>query len=575
MLSKITTLIIAVLFSNLLAGQTCPVINENGSFEEMIYIPGGEASIGITTGQISNWYATHGTVDYVTPDWNWYDIEGINSVGGHMCYGNRETHDHSEGMFTSVSIHGDDDLLYTLSLDYGTVCESSQNGFLNIALNNNLEEGAHNWFQFPTAEVFPEVYQDIQVVDRMELLPSSNIEISGMSNFQVSFVPTGDYQQIWMFTEYEHIQEDFVNCGIVIDDVKLTATTSALTGITVAELIEENFQLSPEFSKDLDVVSYHWTVDDVAAGTEEELIYNFTDGIYTICLDIIDSRGACGSTCYELDLTSTIAEETNSVSCTYSSCLDSNGLPNLVGFEFLNGNGTHVSIDENTEGFFFPYCDGTPSMCNGGESEVDLFIEDLNAYFYNHSIDALASAGDGANMFETACRSLAVTIVSSDIIPSAILIDDFSVAEVFITTAEFEFDPSACGSSLVGEDDELNTFANFDNIDELEQNNGLDFYYSKASRDQNFNPVVYNGQLKLDKKKKEEKEAEEVEVSKESLISDVSIYTVNGSKIASINDHVDGESINVNHLPAGVYVVNLINQEEQKAGFFYVSDQLN
>jgi len=262
MLRKLTTIIIVILLSNLLAAQSCPIINENGSFEEMVFVPGGEPTMGITTGQIPNWYATHGTVDYVSSEWSWYDVEGINSVAGHMCYGHRDSHDHSEGMFTAVNIYGDDDLLYTLSLDFGTVCEASQNGFLNIALNNNLVEGPHNGFQYPTPETFPAVYQDIQVIDRMELMPEANLDVSGMSNFEISFVPEGDYQQIWMFTEYQHIQDDFVNCGLLIDDVKLTATTSALSGIKVEELIGDNFKLTPEFSKELDVVSYSWTVND-------------------------------------------------------------------------------------------------------------------------------------------------------------------------------------------------------------------------------------------------------------------------------------------------------------------------
>jgi len=558
MLRKLTLIISTIFLSHLLAGQTCPILNENGSFEETIFVPGGEPTIGITTGQIQNWYATHGTVDYVTEDWNWYDVEGVTSIAAHMCYGHRDSHDHSEGMYTAVDIHGDDDLLYTLSLDYATVCESTENGFLNIALNSNLEAGGHNGFQYPTPELFPEVFQEIQLVDRMELMPATNMETSGISNYEISFVPENDFEQIWMFTEYQHEQDEFINCGLILDNIKLTATTSALTGINVQEVLGDNFQLTPEFSKELEVVSYSWTVNHVAAGNEEELIYNFTDNVYTICLDIIDSRGACGSICHELDLTSTQEEDTDPTSCTYSACLDSNGLPNIVSFEYLASNGDIVVLNETTDGFFFPYCNGSPSMCDGGESEVDLFIEDLNAYFSNQGIDATATTGDGAGVFEVACRSLALTIVSSEIMPAAILIDDFSMDQVFITVAEFEFDPNDCGSSIAEENTELYAFSSDDADNEDESIRSI------------LKPVVLGGTLIIEENENAKGTGEVM--PEKAIISKVGIYTIGGQKIASVDDFKNGDEINIDYLPTGTYAINLVNAKEQKAGFFFVGD---
>jgi len=558
MLRKYTLSIIAVFSTLLLFGQECPTINENGSFEDMIFVPGGEAAIGISTGQISNWYASHGTVDYLTSDWNWYDVEGITSVGAHMCYGNRDSHDHSEGMFTTAKIYGDDDLLYTLSMDYGTICDSENNGYLNIALNNNLEAGAHNYFQYPTAEVFPEVYQDIQPVDRLELEDQANIETSGMTSYEFSFVPSGDYDQIWMFTEYQHEQEEFLNCGIVIDNVKLTATTSALSGIDVTQVVGDNYQVVPSFDVDIDVVTYSWMVNDEFVGSEEELIYNFTEGLYTICLDIVDSRKACGSICYELDLTATPENEDNMDRCTYSACLDGGGFPNLVAVEFLTASGDIVIIDENTEGFFFPYCDGTPSMCNGGENEVDLFIDDLNSYFYNNGIDAEATAGDGTNLFDDVCRSFAITIESSEILPKAILIDDFSTDEVMISIASFIFDPSSCGSSITEEDEAMTQY-------NVIADNEIDIEVSTTEFA--FNPIFRNGQVAIhvDDSDVVEKGA----LNDEVLISEVGIYTLSGDLILSINDYQIGEEINVNSLPTGMYVVNVVNKQEQNANYFF------
>jgi len=282
------------------------------------------------------------------------------------------------------------------------------------------------------------------------------------------------------------------------------------------------------------------------------LLHAFTEGIHIICLDIIDSRGACGSICYELDLTAAEEDETDPMACTYSSCLDGSGLPNLVAMEFLTTSGELVTIDKNTEGFFFPYCDGTPSMCNGGESEVELFVEDLNAYFYKHDIDALASSGSGSDLFESICRSLAVTIISSDIIPTGILIDDFSTEELVFSFAQFEFDPTACGASLEGGNlnDQAITF-----VPEAETDQEINVV------PENFNPVVSNGQLEFEKT--DSNENKEV-VNEEIIVSQVSIFTLGGNKILSINEFKEGDTIDIDHLNSGMYVVNLVNRIEQK-----------
>lgn len=307
MLNRILTLIAFLFTAGTITAQDCPILNTNCSFEETIFVPGGEPAIGITTGQIKNWSASHGTADYLTKDWNWYDLDGIDSNAGHLCYGNRDAHDHSEGIYTSVDILGDDDLLYTLSVDYATVCESSNNGFLNIALNNKLNSEGHNWFQYPTPTAFPEFFDEIQPVERFELTSNANFEGNGMSNFEVSFVPDQDFSQIWLFTEYQHEEVDFVNCGLILDNIELTATTSALSSLIAIKGEENNYKFAAEYSRNLDVISHTWIIDQDVVSNEEILDYQFEEGSYTICLNITDSRGACGTACYEL----IIEESTN------------------------------------------------------------------------------------------------------------------------------------------------------------------------------------------------------------------------------------------------------------------------
>ncbi len=544
MLKKIYTILFTVLCLNAMVSQECPIINDNGSFEDKIYVLGGEANIGITTGQIQNWYASHGTVDYVTADWNYYGIDGINSIAGHMCYGHRETHNHSEGMYTSAKIYGDDDLLYTLKLEYATVCDATNNGFLNIALNSNLTSDGHNNFQYPTAEAYPEVFQEIQAIDRMELMPSAVMVNGSYSKYEISFVPNNDYEQIWLFTEYQYEQEEFVNCGIMVDEVELTATTTALKGIRAEELSSGTFNLIPEFSKELNVVAYNWSVNHQNVGIEDMLNYDFSQDVYTVCLDIIDARGACGSTCTELDLTIK-EDEGEETTCTYNTCLDAGGLPNIVSFEYLSDDGEHFVIDKNTDGFFFPYCHGSESMCSGGESELSLFVEDLNAYFNNMDLEVKISIGGSEDLFDSFCRSMGLSIESSSLVPKAVFIDDFASDQAFITTAEFKLDPSSCSTGVANKEEELDYALVQD---------------EKPSREIfEVNPIVYGNQLVI---------SDKVEFD-ENLISKVGIYSTSGNLVLSIDNYVPGDEIILDGLPLGMYAINIMNKKYQQAGFFF------
>jgi len=381
MLNQISVITAFLFLSGLLSGQDCPIINDNGSFDETIYVPGGEPSIGISTGQISNWAASHGTADYITSDWNWYDLDGITSNAGHLCYGNRDAHDHSEGIYTSVNILGDDDLLYTLSIDYATVCDASENGYLNIALNNKLNSDGHNWFQYPTPTAFPEFFDEIQPIERLELTPSANYEQSGMSTMEVSFVPQGEFSQIWLFTEYQYDLVDLVNCGLILDNIELTATTTALTNLVATNLENKQFEFSPEFSKDLDIVSYTWIVDQDLVSTDETLKQEFETGEYTICLDITDSRGSCGSACYELVIDESIEEEILNEFVDEIEINEENEEDEDIEETTLSVDSSVIAIDSETdndidgkkiEGFFIPVVIGSTLQIKPLDASIEL-----------------------------------------------------------------------------------------------------------------------------------------------------------------------------------------------------------
>ena len=561
MLNRILT-ITAILFfaTSLVVAQECPILNDNGSFEEMIYVPGGEPSIGITTGQISNWSASHGTADYVTSEWNWYDLEGIDSNAGHICYGNRDAHDHSEGIYTSVEILGDDDLLYTLSLDYATVCEASENGYLNIALNNKLSSEGHNYFQYPTPEVFPEYFEEIQPIERLELLPEANFDQNGYSTVEVSFVPERNFSQIWLFSEYQHDQVDFINCGLILDNLVVTASTTALASIKASDLGDKTFEFTPVFEKELDVVSYNWVIGQDDVSTEASFIQKFENGSYTICLDITDVRGACGTACYELQVEDVVLEDNPTVAgtCTYSSCLDLGGLPNITSINFLQANGTTLIIDEKTDGFYFPYCVGTASMCAGGENELGIFIEDLNNYFEDKNIEATAVNGYSDLASDLTCRSVAITINSPEITAESISLLDMLEDNSEEIKTSFDFDPSNCINDVNPGTNEIaiEVISGFDGDTNEGEGKLLE---TKKPFKEFFKAALIANQIEI----------QASEETTEVLAFQGGIYNTAGQQLVDLKDIQYLDQINIDYLPVGTYVIRLVNKENQQSSIFF------
>jgi len=294
---------------NIATAQDCESINVNGTFESLNFAPGLEPAVGITSGLMQSWNASHGTADFVTADWNWYGLPGFNSNMGHICYGNRDTHDHSEGIYTAAPIYGDDDLIYTLKFDFASICDSDKNGFINIALNNNLNSEDHGFFQFPTEETYPAFFSSNQNIARLELTPETALG-NGISSYETSFTATDHFGQLWFYTEYLHEFEDFVNCGFVLDNVNITATTTALSDFEVKVSDDGMISIDPVFSRNMNLTNVEWIVDGVSVGFEKQLMAELEDGLHTICLEFTDSRGACGSLCQEIEIGATPEEET-------------------------------------------------------------------------------------------------------------------------------------------------------------------------------------------------------------------------------------------------------------------------
>ncbi len=534
--------------------QDCPIINENGDFEETIFVLGGEPSMGITTGQMANWFASHGTADYVTPNWNWNDLEGIESNAGHICYGNRETHDHSEGIFTNVLIHGDDDLIYTLSLDYSTVCDATNNGFLNIALNNNLNSEGHNWFQYPTPESFPAFFEEIQVLDRHELTEDALFENNGMSKLELSFVPISDFSQIWLFSEYQYEQQEFVNCGLILDNLEVTAMTSALKSINLADLGNNIYSLSPTFDRELSIVNYAWSLNHELITDERDFTHAFETGNYTICLDITDSRGACGSACREIIIDEIPINE--SASCTYSACLDLGGLPNILGLNYLAGNGEEIEIGENTPGFYFPYCIGTSNMCAGGENELVNFLEDLNAYFYNEGFETEATLGYSENSSDLVCRALAVTIVSSELVPISFLMEDFQLEVSQDFSINFDFNPDNC---LRQTEDDIESYSLISNENIYEEDYQMTNKFENFQLD--FNLQVVNNLIIINYRSNQD----ETDVNGE-------IFNLSGQKIRELSFQGQVYKTTIDDLSSGIYIFSLSQNGKRKNELFFIGE---
>lgn len=404
--------VIITLFTSLgLSAQCidCTPLNANGNFEAQNNIPGSENAIGISKGEIKNWYATHGTADYFSDDWNWYYLENIDSNMGHICYGSRPSHMHSEGIFTEVKILNDADLSYCLNFDYASYSDTDKPGNIHIYLNNNLEAGSHNGFVVPSENTHSTWFESAQNLDKLVLDAETDIRTIGMTNYSLNFTPDASYDQLWLYTEYLQSAGEYANCGFMIDNVSVTCKTDALIGIEAVDLGNNNFEFIPVLSKPLDIVEYEWSFDNGQKSNFENAVTNLKDGLHDICLKIRDSRGACAEFCLSLRVGKLVSS-----TCDYSVCLSSGGAPSIASLVVETTGGQVIELNESTEGFSFPYCISTPRVCPGGEYELSYLVSDLQSWMDRNGYLGQVEAVNDPSMDDN-CRGKTLAIQQSSL----------------------------------------------------------------------------------------------------------------------------------------------------------------
>ncbi len=409
--------LIKVIFLLLCATQisaqcnNCSEINLNGDFELKHNIPGTENANGIMQGEIQNWYNTHGSADYFDNLWNWYYMSGIQSTMGHLCYGSRPSHDHSEGMYTSVDILADEDLTYCVTFDYGSHCDSDKDGKAHIYLTNNLQEGPTNAFMFPRANTHTTWFDNSKMIDAIVLDEETEFTEVGMTTYSATIDPDESYSQLWFFTEYLHSDGEFANCGFMLDNVKVSCKTSALADISMVDLGDGRVELTPVFSKELTGVNYEWNI-----GTEKRnqktIIIDQQSTSQEICLNITDSRGACAEACITVgSLNGAVGQSL----CDYAVCLDAaGGVPTIEAIELKTITGEIITIDNSFPEFDFPYCIGAWNMCADGAYELEHLVTDLNMWMLNNEYQGQVAKTEDSGYIE-GCRANKLLIFQSEL----------------------------------------------------------------------------------------------------------------------------------------------------------------
>lgn len=423
---RITIFIINFLFVTChVWSQGCIAINENGDFESRNYIPGISNVLGISAGEIVNWQSSHGTADYLDPEWNWYQISGIESNVGHICYGVREQGAHSEGMFTEVTTLTDTDIRYQLQFDFANICPQDKPGKVQIYLTNGLSGGSNfSAFNMPNPGNRPQWFEGAQHIGTVELGSDTELEVNGMSQAFFEFSINKTYTQLWFYTEYDLPFEEFVSCGFILDNVELTQHSDALSDVMINNIEPQVKQFLPVINRPLDGCEYQWDFGDGQSSNDQSPIHEFEEGTYNVCLNITDIRKACSSICKEI----VISDNSETINlCDFSACLDGSGVPAISDIAVII-DGEERLLSEATN-FSFPYCIAPGYMCLGGIYQMDDLIKDFNEWLFVQDIEGVASKESQPDMSD-GCRGNTMSLKQTSIESLILLMTDESgVAE--------------------------------------------------------------------------------------------------------------------------------------------------
>jgi len=394
----------------------CDAMNSNGDFELRNNNPGSDNDLGISTGEITNWFASHGTADFVDETWNWYYVDGIEDNAAHVCYGSRNNHDHSEGIYTQIDLKGEAGIDYCLQMELATICNTEKHGKLHVYLANNLTATGPNGFTYPTPQTNPFWFEGAQLLDIITLDESTDFEKEGFVNFTIPFTTENDYTQLWVFTEFNYPEVEYSSCGLMIDNVKLTGTKKYISEIQETEEAAKVRKFNAVLTEQLDEKKFFWDFGNGETSEEVSPTVTFEEGLYDVTLKVVNQEGVCDVKTKQIKVGDFETEEL----CDYQACLETGGVPVISSLDVVLPNGTAETLDSETPGFGFPYC---LSVSDAGEYEFEYFVLDLDNWLKQNNFKGEVVLVEN-NTIEDFCRGEKFAILDTDVFFEKISLGD-------------------------------------------------------------------------------------------------------------------------------------------------------
>jgi hypothetical protein len=344
----------------------------------------------ISDGCVNNWMklSTFSTPDLINPNMGLGSIDSyITSNMGGICYLSNHSNPGEDmaSPFSSYLIPGND-IEYSIEFDLAGMCVEFNQAFPENSLQLSMIDGEIDVYLNSNIIGVPHLNVGTFSLDSGNDIFTSGIEricISGISlsnvrsiiNFEVSTSnPQGGFESCYALVDNLEI-----TCEIVDHDLSIDQNKQG-NGLFTFEILDNGQSISGAAFQ-----SYSWDFGDGQislppnASSSENHQYT-VEGIYDLCVQVVDSRGCCANICTKVF----VGEY-----CDYILCLDclSSGVPLASDLYVLDpSSGLIETFNNSIPGccFTFPYCFGDPGFCQqqgslGGYQYNELAI-DINSY---------------------------------------------------------------------------------------------------------------------------------------------------------------------------------------------------
>jgi hypothetical protein len=386
---------------SVLSQNECPIncenLVKNGGFEDLNLSAGcpypGTWFPGygyFTLGCVIDWSAPQTTPDLLFPNMGFGELDNhVISNYAALCYGGWSNGpSHSETLISenfNTPLLNDQDIEYSLDFNFAVACSTvDQADYENGILVSP-----------PSGGEFQIDFQSGQQVFSQTLGPQYDIR-NGFTNVCIQKLPVNFYEEFLSIETTQGVTTNYTEiCWAIFDNINISCEITDFPYEIVATELTNNtvrFELQINgISGGNNFVSYLWNFGDgntSTSGTPTNHTYA-SEGVYEVCLDVIDDRQCCGQVCTVINL--------GGKQCDYYVCLDcmSIGVPLATDLEIKNPYSgqveTYSSINTgccfgNPSGF--DYCFGDPGYClqyNGsGGFQYNELVADINAFLVNH-----------------------------------------------------------------------------------------------------------------------------------------------------------------------------------------------